>query len=88
MIKPEDKLSQFFLGRISRRVSLKGYYDLFVSLGLNPTLIETKSVESPKQVMLVLLIEWMRVSTSSYQKLADAIQEHQHNAINIDQVNI
>jgi len=87
-IKPNDKLSQFVLGRVSRRVSSKGYHDLFISLGLSPNIIETKSVESPKQAILVLFIEWMRVSNSPYQKLVDALQEHQHYTVSIDEVNI
>jgi len=83
---PEDKTNHFFLGRISRRVSTKGFYELFIGLGLDHNVIVTKHCTSSEQVMLLLLIEWSRKADSSYQQLADALREQQQYTLDFEEV--
>jgi len=85
---PEDKPNHFFLGRISRRISSKGFYELFIGLGLNHTDVETIHCSSPRHTMLLLLIEWTRKRNSSYRQLADALRAQQEYTLDFEEVKI
>jgi len=82
-----DKPSQLSLGRLSRRVSPKGIYPVFGELGLPLNVIERKEYENRQLVVLLLLLEWARISEDpTYQALANALYKEENIILNIEKV--
>jgi len=70
-------------------VTPKEFHHLFLCIGLDQLAIDKKELESAtsgKPVILLLLLDWAKKPDATYRSLADALHEHHHHTLDIEEV--